>query len=154
MYLKPFIYSGILLCFFSFILAPSNGDEIWNGTGDANQSVTIKKIKKEEKSFSSMCYKFKNVRFGSIIDTGSFTITKRYDVEEFLTALKGAIDKISDSSKTEWTKEQYRITVGGSSSKIKNHFRIEIGAYFCPIHKKDAKKLIKALEIEINEFEK
>lgn len=151
--MKAIIYSGILLALFSFVLLPSNGKQIWKGSGEASQSVSISTVSKEGKSISKMNYTFKNIRYGTMVDTGSFTLSKKYDVQEFLSALEGAIEKIGESSKTEWTKSNYTVSVGGSSSKIKNHFRIEIGEFFCPIHKKDAKKLIKALGPEIDRFE-
>lgn len=142
-----------LFVLFSFVSA-SEGNIVWTGSGDQTQTISLIKNTKDGKPANKLLYKFKNVRFTTMIDTGSFTLYKQSEVNQFIADLNGAISKVSDETKTEYSRKKYTVSVGGNSSKVKNNFWIEVGDKFCPIHKKDAKKLIKVLEPEIKGFSK
>lgn len=143
MKLKSIITLSIVCSFLSFIASPANEEVIWNGKGEATQTVTVIKSNEQPK----VLYKFKNVRYGSIIDAGSFYIRTQPEAKQFIADLKGGISKMKESSKFEWTRSKYTVASGGSASKSKKgNFKIYVDEKFCPIGKKEALKLIKALE--------
>lgn len=125
------------------------GNEIWNGKGDAQQSVSLIKEKGKTKVF----YSFKNVRFVTMIDTGSFVISNQNELNLLITDLQGAIKKSSEESSYEWSRGKYTIKSGGNNSPKKGTFKIWIGDKHCPMDKKNAQKLIKALTPVIEELE-
>ena len=151
---KAILYLGVAILFLSFTAYQETKTIIWSGTGDAIQNVVLKKTVNDQKAVSNILYSFKNVRYGSIIDTGSFTLKTQEEISQLLIDLKDAIEKTGAEHKIVWERSKYTLSAGGIAPLKKGHFRIEVGEVFCPIHKKDAKKLIKVLEPEIHIFEK
>ena len=126
-----------------------NGNVIWNGTGDATQSVSLIQSKGKTKVF----YYFKNVRFVTMVDSGSFTIANQKELNLLIEDLKGAITKSGEESSFEWSRGKYTIKSGGNNSPKKGTFKIWIGEKHCPMNKKNAQKLIKALTGVVDDLE-
>ena len=139
----------MVILFLSFTLKHKSQITIWSGSGDAKQDIVLNKVEIKNKSLTNITYSFKNIRYGSIIDTGSFTIKTQTELNQLIIDLKGALENIGVKNKIVWERVKYTISVGGLAPLKKGHFRIEIGENFCPIHKKDAKKLIKGLEAKV-----
>jgi len=151
---KVIVYAGVIILFLSFAIYPETKTIIWSGTGSATQSVILNKTVKNKETLSKLIYSFKHVRYGSIVDTGSFVLNTQEEVNQLLIDLKDAIEKTGVEHKIVWKRAKYALSAGGNAPLKKGHFKIEIDKMFCPIHKKDAKKLIKVLEPEIHTFEK
>lgn len=125
-----------------------NNNVIWNGTGDAEQSVSVIEAKGKTKIF----YSFKNVRFVTMVDSGSFSIATQQAANLFIADLLGAIKKSGEESSFEWSRGIYNIKSGGNNSGKKGTFKIWIGEKHCPMNKKNALKLIKAITPEIKKL--
>tara|TARA_Y100000739_G_C20355436_1_gene349717 strand:+ start:160 stop:627 length:468 start_codon:yes stop_codon:yes gene_type:complete len=150
MVLKSILYGGVLALFLSFTLFPKSENLIWSGSGDATQDIFLNKIQNKKEPSFTISYSFKNVRYGSIIDTGSFTLNTQSELNQLIIDLNDAIENIGVEDKIVWKRSKYTLSAGGIAPLKKGHFRIEIGEVFCPIHKKDAKKLIKVLVPQVN----
>ena len=147
---KAILYLGATILFLSFTISPKSESHIWSGSGDATQDIFINKIQNTQKPSFAISYSFKNVRYGSIIDTGSFTLNTQSELNQLIVDLNDAIENIGTEHKIVWKRSKYTLSAGGIAPLKKGHFRIELGEVFCPIHKKDAKKLIKVLEPQVN----
>tara|TARA_B110000211_G_scaffold234670_1_gene305497 strand:+ start:963 stop:1427 length:465 start_codon:yes stop_codon:yes gene_type:complete len=149
---KSTILSGIFFILFSFQgFSQSSSSVIWKGKGDVAQSIShIVPAGKHSKLF----YKFKNVRYATMVDSGSFYIDNQKDLIHFIEALKGAIKKSKEPGSFEWSNKKYTVKSGGNNSTEKGSFKIFIGDNFCPMDKKNAKKIIKAIEPILEKFKK
>lgn len=147
---KAILYLGATILFLSFTISSKSESHIWSGSGDARQDIFLKKIQNTQKPSFAISYSFKNVRYGSIIDTGSFTLNTQSELNQLIVDLNDAIENIGTEHKIVWKRSKYTLSAGGIAPLKKGHFRIELGEVFCPIHKKDAKKLIKVLGPQVN----
>ena len=145
---KVIVYAGVVILFLSFTIYPNSKNIIWSGSGEAKQDIVLNDA--QNKNSFTISYSFKNVRYGSIIDTGSFTLNTQSELNQLIIDLNDAIENIGIEHKIVWKRSKYTISAGGLGLLKKGHFRIEVGETFCPIHKKDAKKLIKVLEPQVN----
>lgn len=119
---------------------------IWSGTGDATQSATLITTTTKGIAKSIVKYTFKNIRYGSIIDRGSFYILTQSELNQFIKDIQGALEKSQETGGYEWSRSNYTIKSGGNNSPKKGTFKIWVGEKHCPFKKKDALKLIKKLK--------
>ena len=149
MYLKSFflffIFTGLSLNIFS-----QDKKVIWNGTGEATQTATLITTNTKGISKSIIEYTFKNVRYGSIVDRGSFYILTQTELNQFISDIEGALEKSEETGGYEWSRSNYTIKSGGNNSQKKGTFKIWVGEKHCPFKKKDALKLIKELKSVIS----
>lgn len=146
---KAILYLGAAILFLSFTFSPKSESLIWSGSGEATQDIFLNKIQNTQKSSFTISYSFKNVRYGAIVDTGSFTLNTQPELNQLIIDLNDAIGNVGVEHKIVWERSKYTLSAGGVAPLKKGHFRIEIGEMFCPIHKKDAKKLVKVLEAQV-----
>ncbi len=133
-----------------FILSSFNsgnnlGGVVWTGNGEAAQTLTLVEGVGNPADKNELFYKFKNVRYGTVVHTGEFTLTNKQEANQFILDLKGGISKIKSETKFEWSRGKYTVASGGSASKEKGTFKIWVNDKFCPMTKKDAAKLIKTV---------
>ena len=67
-------------------------------------------------------YKFKHVRYGSIVDRGSFYILTQSELNQLINDLEGAIEK-STIEGFEWSRSNYTLKSGGNNSPQKAHLK-------------------------------
>lgn len=139
--MKVTLLTGLFITLLSIQSIAQSQDVIWNGKGDATQSVTA--ISSNSKTIVE--YKFENVRFGSIVDKGSFYILNQTELNQLISDLEGAVEKSGEVGGFEWARGIYTIKSGGNNSPKKGMFKIWIGEKHCPMDKKNASKLIKSL---------
>lgn len=143
---KSILLSGILVVICSIQSFAQSKDIIWNGKGDVKQSVSHIQSDKNGKSQSQIFYQFNYTRYTTMVDSGSFSISNQKELAHLIEDLQGAIKKSKEASSFEWSRGKYKIKSGGNNSKKKGTFKLFIGENLCPMDKKNAKKMIKAME--------
>ena len=146
MNLKAIITTTILTLTLVLNVFAQDKKIIWSGSGEATQSATLITTKNKGVSKSIVEYKFKHVRYGSIVDRGSFYILTQSELNQLISDLDGAIEKSTTSEGFEWSRSNYTLKSGGNNSPQKGTFKIWVGEKHCPFKKKDAIKLVKSLK--------
>ena len=138
----------LLIILFTLSLNVFSQDKkvIWSGTGNASQSATLITSTTKGIAKSIVNYKFKNIRYGSIVDRGSFYILTQTELNQFIADIEGALEKSEETGGYEWSRSNYTIKSGGNNPQKKGTFKIWVGEKHCPFKKKDALKLIKELK--------
>ena len=136
MKIKVYAILGISFLFLSFIPNTQSETSIWSSTGTATQDISLNKTEDNNELSYNISYTFKNIRYGSIIDTGSFVLNTKSELKQLIIDLKDAVEKVGVEHKIVWERPKYTISVGGLSPMKKGNFKIEIGEMYCPIHKK------------------
>ena len=108
MVLKSILYGGVLALLLSFTLFPKSENLIWSGSGDATQNIFLNKIQNKKEPSFTISYSFKNVRYGSIIDTGSFTLNTQSELNQLIIDLNDAIENIGVEDKIVWKRSKYK----------------------------------------------